>query len=136
MQPQEPSDDDLKAPEGLVKALGELHRERIFVPAAVDAAILRRARQRTRRPAGWLAAAAALIAAAWLGWMQFGSGPVRHDVNGDGRMDMRDALALARRVSSGDGPVEWDVNRDGKTDARDAEMLAREAVKLIGGGAS
>ena len=135
----EPGDEELKAPEALVVALGELHRERIFVPEAVDAAILRRTRRRLSRwPTGWWAAAAALVAAGWFGWMELGSrGRSPHqDVNGDGRVDMRDALVLARRVANGEASRQWDFNRDGVIDQRDAEAVARHAVRVGNGGAS
>ena len=137
MRPPEPNDAELAAPEALVQALRSLPRETVFVPEAVDAAILRRARRRLRpKRVTWWAAAAAAMIAVWLGWVRIGPGPGRHDVNRDGRVDIRDALLLARRVADGNAAAEWDFNRDGIIDQRDAEVVARRAVQLAGGGAS
>jgi hypothetical protein len=133
----EPRDDDLTAPASLVHALAQLHRERVFVPEAVDAAILRRSKRRlSRKPVRWLAAAAAAVLAGWLMWAQFGREIAPGDVNRDGRIDMRDALVLARRIAAGETSAEWDLNHDGVTDQRDADLIAREAVKLPNRGTS
>jgi hypothetical protein len=53
------------------------------------------------------------------------------DVNGDGVVNMVDALALARHVRAGDRAEKgWDVNGDGVVDARDADAVAVAAVSL------
>jgi hypothetical protein len=54
------------------------------------------------------------------------------DVNGDGRVDIVDALALARRVEAGDAaPRKWeDLDHDGKVTRADVEQVAQLAVKL------
>lgn len=53
------------------------------------------------------------------------------DVNGDGVVDIRDALRLAKLESSGGGlSAAWDVNHDGRVDALDVEAVARQAVAL------
>lgn len=50
--------------------------------------------------------------------------PVRHDLDGDGRVTIVDAFVLAR----GTGPA-IDVDGDGVSDARDVERLADLAVR-------
>ena len=132
--------DDLKAPESLIGALRELHCERVLVPQQVDSAILNAALRNLAKKRiqqwQWLSTAAALIAAGWLGWMQFGNQDAHEDVNGDGRVDILDALALARRISGGAAQDnQWDLNKDGIVDQRDVELIARHAVKLKKGGA-
>jgi hypothetical protein len=55
------------------------------------------------------------------------------DINGDGRVDILDAFALARAVGAGGGSNNrWDVNGDGVVDDRDVDRLARAAVSLGG----
>ena len=55
------------------------------------------------------------------------------DVNGDGTIDIRDALLLARQLES--GPVDGrDVNHDGVTDRRDVDAIAKMAVRIDGPG--
>jgi hypothetical protein len=54
------------------------------------------------------------------------------DANGDGRVDIRDALALARRIET--GPVQptfrEDVNGDRVIDRKDVDAIAMMAVSL------
>lgn len=50
------------------------------------------------------------------------------DLNGDGRIDMLDALALAQQVQSNTATL--DLNHDGRIDAADADALATDAVSL------
>lgn len=51
------------------------------------------------------------------------------DVNGDGRVDIVDALSLARRLKSGQTPPpRLDLNRDGVIDHRDVDLIAQQAV--------
>ena len=54
------------------------------------------------------------------------------DVNGDGVVDIRDALRLARKLESGTVSGR-DVNRDGVTDGRDVDAIATMAVRLNAG---
>ena len=126
--------DDEKVPERLIAALRELDKGRVFVPPEVDAAILAEARAnltRRRKPnvIPWLAAAAAIVIAAFV---MFRPAPkFREDVNSDGHVDIRDALLLARKVSDGQAlNVEWDFNQDGRVDESDAALIAARAVKL------
>jgi hypothetical protein len=56
----------------------------------------------------------------------------REDVTGDGRVDILDAFALARRIERAD-VRQPDLNSDGRVDQRDVEALAARAVRLEGG---
>ena len=127
-------------PERLTAALAEADKARIFVPLEVDAAILTKTKanlSRRRKPTivPWLAAAAAMMIAAFL--MLSRTPKAREDVNRDGRVDVRDALMLARKVSAGQ-PLrgDWDLNHDGRVDQNDAAVIASQAVKLIKRGPS
>ena len=56
------------------------------------------------------------------------------DVNGDGRIDILDAFALARTIESGEtnNPREqrWDINQDGELNQLDVDLVALHVVKL------
>ena len=151
-----------KAPAKLVAALKEPPARRAFVPPAVDAAILRAARQHFARISsvapsngetagvrGWLAWLlrprivwpTATACLALIGLIHFASRPsqpqfAREDVNRDGRVDILDAFQLAREKESGASPAGIDLNEDGRIDRRDAELIATHAVKLEKGGKS
>jgi len=131
---------DDKVPERLLAALRDADKGRILVPPEVDATILARAkvnlaRGRKHIVIPWVAAAAALVIAAFV--MFTPTPKAREDVNRDGRVDIRDALLLARKISSGEtlGSI-WDLNHDGRVDHNDAAVIAAQAVKLTKGGAS
>jgi hypothetical protein len=82
-----------------------------------------------------VAAAAAVVVVVWV----VGPDVARHgkggavaaalagDLNGDGKVDMLDALIEAERVKGGKGA---DVNGDGKADAADVDAIAMSAVRL------
>jgi hypothetical protein len=56
---------------------------------------------------------------------------VRHDFNGDGNVDVLDALALARKVEAGGQlSVKWDLNSDGTVNGQDADAILTEVVLL------
>jgi predicted anti-sigma-YlaC factor YlaD len=59
--------------------------------------------------------------------------PHASDVNGDGRLDILDAFAVARAVEKGDPLVEWDQNGDGVVDRADVDLLAFAAVSTTSG---
>ena len=130
----------LQAPEKLVDALNQLQKDHIFVPATVDRAVLRAAGEHLRRLerppspsrawASWAAMAACLALAAWLG-ERHNSPFAREDITRDGRVDVLDAFALARRIDSG-GPLDprWDINGDGRVDRADINAIAARAVRL------
>jgi len=131
---------DETVPERLLAALGEVDKGRVFVPPELDSAILLKAkanlvRRRRRTVLPWLAAAAAIVIAALV---LFTPTPkTREDVNRDGRVDIRDAFLLARKISSGQAIAgDWDLNQDGRVDQDDVAIIAVQAVKLTKRGAS
>jgi hypothetical protein len=132
--------DDNRVPERFIAALREADKGRVFVPAELDDVILARSkanlvRRRRRTIVPWLAAAAAVVIAALV--MLTPTPRVREDVNRDGRVDIRDALLLARKISAGQAlALDWDLNHDGRVDQNDAAIIAAQAVKLTKGGAS
>lgn len=125
-------------PEKVIAALRDADKARVLVPIDLDAAILNKAKanivRRRRRIVPWLAAAAALIIGALV--MLQPTAKAREDVNRDGRVDIRDALLLARKVSAGQTVKDWDFNEDGRVDQLDAAAIAARAVKLAKGGPS
>jgi len=85
----------------------------------------------------WLAAAAAVALAAVLGslWLSNRRLPevAREDINRDGRVDVLDAFALARRLQQGVATDRlFDINGDGLVDQKDIEAITTRAVKLDG----
>jgi Dockerin type I domain len=105
----------------------------------VDQKILSRARAHFARR-GWLrlllevgAIAAVIVLAVWVVHPRRSVTPhvatAAEDINGDGVVDIRDALALERALN--DGAIKgYDVNRDGVTDRRDVDAVAMLAVRL------
>lgn len=55
------------------------------------------------------------------------------DLNGDGLVDMVDALILANSIQSGSPRPDGDFTGDGRIDRADVDRLAQGAVKLTGG---
>ncbi len=108
------------------------------VAPEVDRAVMDRAlpiltRRRWARRMQWTApcaAAAAIGLMVWLGWSPARMPRLARDIDGNGRVDILDALVLARRVDAGDTSGEWDVNGDGVVDTRDADCVARSVVTL------
>jgi dockerin type I repeat protein len=131
-------------------------RSALFVPPAVDEAVLRAARQHLERPVAqpfaWMtlsrwAAAAALLCIVGLLAFQLSRlatrplpspGFAREDLNHDGRVDILDAFTLARQLKSVHGAQKpaVDLNGDGIVDERDVTALAARAVQLPKGGRS
>jgi hypothetical protein len=121
------------------------------VPAVINERILSRARaqimgqSRRRRPpllrwAGAAAAAAAVVlVCVWLSVTQprpqtrFASA-VPADVDGNGQVDILDALVLARQVDAHQADA-IDVNHDGVANRGDVDAVAMLAVSLQRGGA-
>lgn len=149
-----PSDGEPGAPAGLEEALRALYGRSPEVPGEIDRAVLAGARRgpvlRWRGLGAGLAAAAALGVAvsAWVlsPRARQGAGPavgssspsaglgvVAEDLDGDGRVDIVDALRLARAVERGETGA-WDFNGDGAVDRGDVDALAARAVRLPGGG--
>ncbi len=116
----------------------------VLVPRARDAAIraMIPARPARARVLLWLApAVAAAAVAALVLWPRAESAPARKvavaparagDVNGDGRVDVRDAYALARALDRGgaQSQASWDVTGDGLVDRGDVDWIAMAAVSL------
>jgi hypothetical protein len=142
----------VEAPKGLVDDLAALYGAPVLGPREVDEAIMSMARQRLarrRRPRlvlRWAWAGAAAAAAVLLGvWLmrtperprrasapraQVSTGE-KEDFDGNGRVDILDAFALARRIESGPKPTdEWDFNGDGMVDREDVNRIAMAAVSL------
>jgi hypothetical protein len=126
--------------EKLVEALRKAEERRnIFVPPAVDGAILKAAREHlTKEPQGrpfgfwnWFAlgTATALIALTILLLPRMKT-PVfaREDINRDGQVDILDAMALAKSLDG--AAVRFDQNGDGKVDDADVNAVAVAAVRM------
>ena len=140
-----------QAPQRLIDDLAALYGAEVPVPPHVDEAIAARARQRfvgLRRSRLVLrlvevgAAAAAILLVFWL--VDFGPQPQqpgpataraadKHDLDGNGRVNILDAFVLARHVESAAVPrSEWDLNGDGLVDRQDVDAVAMAAVTLDG----
>ena len=131
-------------PARLGEALRQLQAPNVSVPARVDEAILAQARLHLREIAapavvpypGWLAAAAAILAGLGLTFLFSRTGPegptfAREDVDRNGRVDMLDAFALARKLQAGAvSDRTFDLNGDGVIDQRDIDSIAAQAVKI------
>ena len=55
---------------------------------------------------------------------------VGKDIDGDGRIDIRDAFMLARQIERGGRRPAWDFNGDGVVDRADVDLVAMAAVRL------
>jgi len=150
--------DEPALPAGLVEALGGLHGPGPAVPAEIDRAILADARAGfARRRRFWLstravgaaaagAAAAVIVIAVYLDRHHGAPSPVAStrnvrplpgDIDGNGRVDILDALLLAKRIeasSPGPASADGDVNGDGVVDRRDVDAIAARAVSVDGAG--
>jgi hypothetical protein len=149
-------------PQRLRRALRRASGPHLHVPPEVDEAVLAAGRQRMRsirRRRGWriagggvaAAAAAGLALTAWLTWpggAGTGAGPgspsvakqqsgasAPADVDGNGRVDVLDAFALARRLEAGDRPPasRLDLTGDDRVDRDDVRAITDRAVALKGG---
>jgi len=130
------------------------------VPLEVDRAIVADARRhlsmrvrpiRRRRWSGWqfgaigtTVAAASIMVFAWLpGRIDPSTGMSAMtestslnreahtgDFDGNGRVDILDAFAMAREIRSGQGRMVHDVNGDGQLDHADIKEIAQRAVML------
>ena len=133
----------------LGRALDGLRKTSVFIPAAVDEAVLAKARPRlakirTERSrwqrTQWLALAACVVIAAVVAQTVLNGHKSKHfapeDLNHDRRVDILDAFQLAREIRDGKAPTGDDFNGDGKVDAADVDLLAKRAVSLEKGGRS
>jgi hypothetical protein len=168
--PSQPGPDrDADLPAGVAGDLRALYRSEVAPPAGMDEAVLSLARERAavagrgrrvRRLLPWgMVAAAGLALGAFIGiWRAASGGPaaaLTGDVNADGRVDILDALVLARRIQPSGGPAapaargaageprvaaappaqrphrrDWDLNHDGAINEADVALIARQAVRL------
>ncbi len=55
---------------------------------------------------------------------------LKEDVDGNGRVDILDAFAVARQLQRGNSVVAVDLNGDGRTTQADVDALAQRAVML------
>ena len=144
-------DAELNAPEELRNDLSALHESGVSVPPELDQSIIRMARQRLavrRKPRlvlRWAWAGTAVTATVIL-FVVFAlrtpereqrqattDAPTRiqEDFDGDGRVNILDAFALARQIESDRAlSKKWDMNGDGKVDRADVDRLAMAAVSL------
>lgn len=143
-QGQENENEPHAAPR-LMAPLNALYHRTVHVPPEVDQSILAAARKhlrshRTKSRAvpvpHWLAAAAAvaaaiLLAGLWLLTHRASLVVAREDIDHNGRIDILDAFALARRINSGATTrMQFDFNGDGVVDGKDIDAIAARAVKL------
>jgi hypothetical protein len=138
--------DEPELPARLSEALKAIYAPPEVIPSRVDDIILAQARdhlagvaqsRRIVRFPRWLAAAAILLLAAVLGSLWFSNRRLpevaREDINRDGRVDVLDAFALARRLHQGAVTDRlFDINGDGLVDQKDIEAITTRAVKLDG----
>ena len=139
---REEQNDELIAPDALVKALQQSCDQAILVPPVVDEHVLdcasehlARLRQRRARRSGaiaWAAAALLLL----LGLLAYSLLPLRFrtlraDLNHDGQVNVLDALALAKQVQTGKPlPASLDLNGDGTVDQSDVAAIMKDVVAI------
>lgn len=126
------------------------------IPDSVDQAVLAIARKSAARVADrrrfirrwrWpaAAAAAAALVVSLAGILRWESpAPVQTenttrapalaaDIDGDGSIDIVDALVLAKRIRNSESlEPSWDFNHDGKVDRGDVDTIARRVVSVKG----
>jgi hypothetical protein len=138
--------DEQQIPARLAEELKTFYAPQQVVPRRVDDAVLAVAREHLAgiaqsrgivRFPRWLAAAAVVALAAVLGSLLFSNRRLpdvaREDVNRDGRVDVLDAFALARRLQQGAAMDRlFDINGDGVVDQKDIDAIATRAVRLDG----
>jgi len=150
-RPNPPDETEPTTSQAFRDDLAALFDQSVPVPAEVDHAILAQARRQLRpRPSPWrvlrwpaAAAAAALLLAVLLPTLQRASRrapapaaaerslPLRGDIDGDGRVDILDAFALARRLKAREAlDAACDINGDGAVNRADVDTVATAAVRL------
>ena len=161
LQPDIPTDSDLQAPPAFARDLKALYTPPSAIPPTTDETILARTRRqsvgrrRKRLLLRWAvppAAAAAVIM--WVVFNPFVTPDVEisphsagivgthqladhRDIDGNGRVDILDALALARSIKDNRvGEQPWDFNGDGLIDRKDVDTVAQSAVRLNKGASS
>ncbi len=139
--------DDPILPDRLTDDLTALYRAEVRVSAEVDRAITSGARAhfaRRTRWSRWAGAGAAVAAVLVVSVQLFRAQPVAPtrvagdfvqldgDADGNETVDIRDALALARKVEAGSATwTRWeDLNGDTIVDRKDVDAIAMMAVSL------
>jgi hypothetical protein len=142
-----PDERDEILPPKLCDALLAIYRGSIEVPSRVDDAIRNAAFARLSHrprfsPFVRVAAAAVAVAALIAVVIRIANPPAApqpsvaiaqpmpQDLNGDGRVDVLDALILAKKVQASSTDVKLDFNHDGVIDRKDADAIAMAAVSL------
>lgn len=140
-----------RMPGGLAEELGRLYQPTFSVPPEVERRILDdawrqceevKSQRRIRRWARVGAAAAVLFVGVWLynaarppkPVLQL-AGPLAgvRDLDRNGRVDILDALYLAKRLEQKGTPdPAWDLTGDGMVTGADVDTLAMTAVRLDG----
>lgn len=142
----DPNDDPILS-KRLKDDLSALYRAEVRIPSEIDRLVTSGARAHFARRGRWIrwsGAGAAAAAVLVLSVQLFRSRPapptrvavavIRHagDTDGNATVDIRDALALARKLEA--GSVKWtrwkDVNRDKVVDRKDVDAIAMMAVTL------
>jgi hypothetical protein len=130
------NDSDNNLPDELSGELKRLYRQPAFVPQAMDDAVLgaakRKLHRRRQRLWPWVGAAAAamLMVGIWLGSEPATRQYAREDIDRSGRVDILDALAIARNLQAAD--TSYDINGDGVVNEADVDAVAMQAVALPG----
>lgn len=148
-----PESSEPTLPQALTDDLAALYWPDLPVPPELDEAVLTAARarfaryRRRRLILRWapLAAAAAALILLAIPVLRFTRPQGREaapavlattpeDIDRNGRVDILDAFALARRLEAGAvAEPECDVNYDGDVDAADVDAIAMLAVRINGG---
>lgn len=129
------SEQDEQIPHRLSADLGSLYSQPLVVPARVNGVVLNQARadlaKRGRwRALRWVGAAAAAACVVLVGRFML-LGPLSpDDIDQNRRVDIVDALVLARQIEAGGGQ---DLTGDGQADQADVDAIAMLAVSLNGG---
>jgi len=137
------SSDDPRLPDSLIGELSQAYRADLprvspevdrFITSGARAHLAGRNRLRLWLSLAGTAAAAVIVVAVLI--VSHPARPVTanaiEDINGDGIVDIRDALALQQQIDRGTAKGH-DVNHDGVTDRSDVDTIAQQAVRLGGG---
>lgn len=138
--------EQFEIPDRFVKALRDAYTHHTKVTPAADNAVLSMAhaefsrRRRMRLVARWgtglaAAVAAMIVIAISIHHPTPQKSLAKGDVNGDGTVNIVDALSLAKHLANHDAiEKRWDLNGDGVVDQKDIDALAMKAVSLKGTG--
>lgn len=142
------TEDDTNFETKLGKAIRRLTKQTVFVPSSKDEEILKGIRNRfERRRSGtgkekapakritkvsrwqkWMPLAASILIAASILYFSMQQRNAA-DVNGDGKVDVIDALMLANQLKAG-AVRTGDINSDGTIDEKDVREIAARSVRL------